>query len=204
MWGFDRKDASAVSSSASISDLLPSSRNGDSASQQRLFSDLYERLRGLARKKFRGERQGHTLQPTALVHEVFVRLTSGLPIEFQDRVHFLAVAARAMERVLIDYAKKRNTIKRAEPQRTPLEADEVASPPDGIEEAVAVAECLQQLETQHPRRAQVVRLRYFAGLTIEETAVVLEVTDNVVNRDWQLARLWLRRVLCETGAEPLE
>jgi RNA polymerase sigma factor (TIGR02999 family) len=149
----------------------------------------------------RRERAGHTLQTTALVHEAYLRLASGGRIDWRDRAHFFAVASRTMRRILVDSARKRGTTKRGGDavhfaQETPLDFDTLPAVfQNRADELCALDQVLTRLAEIDPRRAQVVELRFFGGLTVDETAEVLEISPQSVMRDWKLARAWLTREL---------
>jgi RNA polymerase sigma-70 factor (ECF subfamily) len=176
-------------------DLLHRWRQGDDAALEALMERLYADLRRQARVQLARERAGHTLEPTALVHEVFLRLGSYQQISWQGRAHFLAVASRAMRRVLVDHARRRNAAKRgAAPVRVTL--TDVASPRESTEiDLIALNDALEKLEQKDPRQCRVVEMHYFGGLSYEEIAAVLGVSQPTVKRDWRVARLWLRRAL---------
>lgn len=164
--------------------------DGDGGS---LFEQAYGELRRLAARELRRERSDHTLQPTALVHEAFLRL-AGADVAWADRAHLLAVAARAMRRVLVDHARRQGAARRPDRRdRTvldDLEGEAVAAAPPH-EEVLAVHVALDRLAALDPRQAQVVELRYFGGLTVEETAAALEVSIPTVVREQRAARAWL-------------
>jgi RNA polymerase sigma factor (TIGR02999 family) len=141
----------------------------------------------------RRERRDHTLQVTALVNEAFLRLTGARQLQWQDRAHFLGIAARLMRRVLVDHARARGYEKRGGGlQQVPLE-EGVAVFPELPFNVVALDRALEKLATVDPRKAQVIELRFFGGLTVDETAASLHVSGDTVKRDWRLARLWLVR-----------
>jgi RNA polymerase sigma factor (TIGR02999 family) len=189
-----RPEGAAADGKATI-DLLDRWREGDDAALEPLVERLYSDLRRLARAQLARERAGHTLEPTALVNEVFLRLGSYREISWQGRAHFLAVASRAMRRVLVDHARRRHAAKRgAAPVRVTL--TDVASPQRSSEtELIALNAVLEDLERKDPRQCRVVEMRYFGGLSYEEIAAVLGVAQPTVKRDWRVARLWLRRAL---------
>jgi RNA polymerase sigma factor (TIGR02999 family) len=160
---------------------------------------VYDRLRQLARRHLARERAGHTLQPTALVHEAYLRLAGHHRIQWQDRGHFLALAATTMRRVLVSHARGRLAEKRGGGGAA-LSLDDVPAPAvERAEELVALDDALEALAAFDPRQARVVELRYFGGLTVEETAAALGVSPATVKLDWSLARAWLRRELTEGG-----
>jgi len=178
-----------------ITRLLARLRGGDDDALDRLMPIVYAELRAIARGLLRGERQDHTLEPTALVHEAYVRLVGdGTPLS--DRRHFFAIAARAMRRVLIEHARARRRKKRGgDAARVPL-TENLAGPTAGDPiDLLALDEAMTRLEAQDPRKARVVELIYFAGLNATEAAEVLGVTRRTVERDWQYARAWLLREL---------
>ena len=166
------------------------------ASQAELFPLVYAQLRDLARQQMSGERAGHSLQPTALVHEAWLRLGGHDAARFEGRAHFFGAAAESMRRILVDHARSRNAQKRGgtERQRLPLDAVELAAADDpGL--VLALDEILGRLEAQDERLAKVVRLRFWAGLGEKEVAEMLGVSERTVRSDWQLARAWLAREL---------
>jgi len=154
---------------------------------------VHQELRRLARVQMRGERDNHTLQTTALVNEAFLRLIDLRRIEWQDRAHFMALSARLMRRVLVDHARSRNYQKRGG-GAAPLALDDVlvASSERGAD-LVALDDALEDLGRVDPRKSQVVELRFFGGLSVEETAEALSVSPETVMRDWRLAKVWLLR-----------
>jgi RNA polymerase sigma factor (TIGR02999 family) len=188
-----------------VTRLLLAWRQDDEAALEQLTPLVYGELRALARRYMRGERAGHPLQTTALVHEAYLRLV-GLDLEWQGRVHFFAVAARLMRRVLVDYARERRAAKRGGGgHAVALDEVELAAPELAGGPAVDVIELhdvLERLAALDRRKSQVVELRYFGGLTIDETAGVLEVSHATVERDLKLAKAWLARELGAGGGGP--
>jgi RNA polymerase sigma factor (TIGR02999 family) len=176
--------------------------DGDEAALGRLAEHVYPELRLLARRYMKNERQGNTLQTTALVHEVYLRLVDVTKVEWQERAQFFAMAAQMMRRILVDAARARGSEKRG--GMTPkLNIDETAvlSPaPD--RSIVALDEALTAFSQLAPRQAKVVELRYFGGLTEEEIVAALKISLRTVRRDWNLAKAWLLRELSHTTAEP--
>jgi RNA polymerase sigma factor (TIGR02999 family) len=157
----------------------------------RLFPLIYKELRALARAQMRHERPDHTLQTTALVHEAYLRMLAGRTPSWNDRTHFFRAAAEAMRRILVDHARKHRRIKRGgDRMRVSLSGLKkgVTENPDQI---LALDQALRRLEKQDPRVVDVVRLRFFAGLSVEETAKALEVSERTVKREWSVARAWL-------------
>lgn len=178
-----------------VTELLQAARDGDRAAFGELMPLVYDALRRIAHRKLTGERAGHTLSTTDLVHEVYLKLVRLDRIEWQGRAHFLAIAAQSMRNILVDYALKRKAEKRGGGRED-----------DSLEEALAIAEAptsnllaldeaLQRLEGIDARQSRVVECRFFAGMSIEETAEALGVSPASVKRDWALARAWLNREL---------
>ena len=175
--------------------LLLAWANGDEGALQQLVPLVHRELRRLARRAMAGERADHTLQPTALVNEVYLRMVDLKSVRWNDRAHFFALSARLMRRILVDLARSRNYQKRGGGMAI-VGLDEAAVPaPARGEELAALDEALERLATLDPRRSQVVELRFFGGLDVEETAEVLKVSRHTVMRDWTLARTWLFREL---------
>jgi RNA polymerase sigma factor (TIGR02999 family) len=169
-------------------------RDGDRAALDRLVPLLYDELRRLARERLRGERPGHTLETTALVHEAYFRLLEQRRIDAGDRLDFFAAASNTMRRVLIDHARARKRLKRGGgAEAVPLDDVEGLLSERAAEEALAVDAALDRLAADSPRAARVVELRIFGGLTLEEIATVLEVSSKTAQRDWEAARAWLRK-----------
>ena len=181
-----------------VTELLRAIGKRDSASEE-LLEIVYDHLRAIARQRMAGERAGHTLQATALVHEAFMRLVGDEELGFENRAHFYAAAAQAMRRILIDHARRRNTEKRGgERKRVPMSGVDLATDTDP-EQVMALEEAMARLEQSDPRAASVVRLRFFAGLDVEETASVLGLSERTVMRDWSFARATLfQHMLGET------
>ncbi len=168
---------------------------GDETAANLLTPMVYEELRALAAGLLRHETPGHTLQPTALVHEAYMRLVDQTEVDYQGRAHFIALAARTMRRVLVDHARAREAKKRGGGRERVTLDSSVAFSTDHPVDLLALDEALTKLASLHQRQAQIVDLRFFGGLTIEETAVVLEVSHATVEVDWKMARSWLRREL---------
>lgn len=178
-----------------VTELLARLSGGDDSAFDRLFPLVYAQLRESAQRVLRGERLGHTLQPTALVHEAYLKLAGSGPLPVQDRAQFHAVAARAMRQVLVDHARRRQATKRgggAAPVSLP-EGDNVAAGGMAADELVALSDALDRLSGVNPRLRTVVEMRYFAGLEEREIAELLGVTTRTVERDWAKARAWLYR-----------
>jgi RNA polymerase sigma factor (TIGR02999 family) len=176
-----------------VTQLLLAWRNGDETAFDKLLPLVYDELRRLARNYMRRERRGHTLQTSALVHEAYLRLVEHEGIDWQNGAHFFGVAAQAMRRVLVDYARRRNFAKRGgAAQRVALE-EAATLAEERAAEVIALDEALQSLARIDPRKSRVVELRYFGGLTIEETAEALDIAPATVARDWNTAKAWLLR-----------
>lgn len=173
-------------------------RDGDSAAAAELLPLVYDELRALAGSYFQRERLDHTLQPTALVHEAYLKLVNQKQAQWKDRAHFFAVAAEAMRRLLIDHARKHGAEKRQRPT-THLLSDDTAHEPMGDIDLISLDRALQRLGELNQRQSQVVTLRFFGGMTVEEVAGVLEVSPNTVKGDWRVARAWLQEAM-ETDA----
>jgi RNA polymerase sigma-70 factor (ECF subfamily) len=176
-------------------------RDGDRAAFDLLLPLVYDELHRMAARYMHGERRGHTLQTSALVNEAYLRLADYERMEWQGRAHFFAVAARAMRRILVDHARARDYRKRGGgAQRVELgEEAAVAAAPDT--DIVALDEALQELARLDPRKARTVELRYFGGLSVEETAEVLGIAPVTVMRDWATAKAWLLRALSDRRDE---
>ena len=176
-----------------VSKLLVRWKNGDKSALDKLTPLVYEELRRLARHYMRGERVGHTLQATGLVNEAYIRLVDLREMAWQNKAHFFAVAATLMRRILVDHARSRNYAKRGgSRQRLSLsKADRFAKQPDI--DLVALDDALITLEGMNAQQSRIVELRFFGGLTIEETSEVLGISHATVERDWAVARAWLRR-----------
>jgi RNA polymerase sigma-70 factor, ECF subfamily len=177
-----------------VTTLLLNWTGGDDAALQELVPLVYDELRRLARKQMSREREGHILQATALVNEAFLRLVDIHQIQWRNRTHFFAVAARVMRRVLVEHARARAFRKRGGGVLH-VTFDENVTPASTPYDLVALDDALQALATVHERKARVVELRHFAGLSVEETAGVLGVSSETVMRDWKYAKSWLHREL---------
>lgn len=197
-----------------VTQLLALWRGGDEQAFARLSTLVYEELRRLAERHLRRERSDHTIQSTALVHEAFVRLVTQQSVDWQSRAHFFGLASKLMRRILVDYACARLANKRGgganvlslEQLLEPPEAGEPGGPmPTALqhlddhtqEEVAAIDTALMRLEQIDPRQARVVEMRYFGGLTVEQTAEAMGISEATVKREWTLARAWLKRELNE-------
>jgi len=188
-----------ASSNVPLTQILAAAESGDESARQQLWQAVYEELHRLAKAHMAGERRGRTIQTTVLVHEAYLRLLGpeGREAPWSSRGHFFSAAAEAMRRILVDDARTRRRVKRGGGVRPgplgPAQEPGVEDPDPA--EVLAVDEALAKLEAEAPRQAQVVKLRYFAGLTGKEIAEVLGVGPRTVDADWRLARAWLYRVL---------
>lgn len=182
-------------------ELLKELRAGDAQAADKLLPLVYAELHRLASAYMRRERADHTLQPTALIHEAYLRLVDQ-PVDYNNRAHFLGFAAHVMRRVLVDYARAHRAEHRGgKRQRVELE-DHMFIAPEQLEQAALVDEALTRLEQRNPRQARVVELRYFGGLSNEQIAETLGIAPRSVKRDWALARLWLFDELRNKSGHP--
>ena len=182
-----------------VTQILEAVEAGDTGAAEKLLPLAYEELRRIAAHKMATEREGHTLQPTALVHEAYLRLLKpdGTDRKWNNRGHFFVAAAEAMRRILIESARRKKTKKRgSDPEReTWDEAEFVSEVPD--EDILAVHEALEILEDSHPELARIAVMRYFAGMTVPETAAALDTSPSTVERQWRAARAWLQGKIAE-------
>jgi RNA polymerase sigma-70 factor (ECF subfamily) len=174
-----------------VTALLARMKLGHKEALAELMPLVYGELRGIARRQLREERACHTLQPTALVHEAYLRLVGQDQADYQSRGHFLAVAAQMMRRILVNYAERRAAGKRAG-NRVTLDEERLAQDGVHLDEILAVNEALERLARLDPRQAKVAEMRYFAGLSVEETAQALGVSPRTVKRDWAIAKGWIQ------------
>jgi RNA polymerase sigma-70 factor (ECF subfamily) len=185
----------------SVTELLTMWSAGDESALAELTPLVHNELHRLARRQMRGERTGHTLQATAVVNEAYLRLVDLSRVRWQDRAHFLAMAARLMRRILVDHARARGSLKRGGAAAA-VSFDEAAFVAvESSADLVALNEALDELAAVAVRKSQVVEMRFFGGLTVQETADALGVSPETVLRDWQFAKVWLLRHL-NSGAEP--
>ena len=188
-------------SPAEVTRLLVAWRGGDAGALDRLLPLVYAELRRVAHRYMRDERPNHPLQTTALVHEAYLRLIDVKRVDWQSRNHFFAVSAQLMRRILVEAARRRNAGKRGgDASHVPLDEAFVPAADHGAD-LLALDEALEHLATLAPRKARVVELRYFAGLSVKETADVLGVSVETVMRDWRMAKLWLQRDLSSVDRE---
>ena len=188
-------DEAGSASTHEVTRLLQAWGLGDDSALERLMPLVYNELHRLAHRYMAGEQPGQTLQTTALVHEVYLRLVDANDIDWQNRAHFFGLCARLMRRILIDFARSRNYQKRGG-HFAHIELEEAATVSAVVgSEILAVDEALKQLAAVDARKSEVVELRFFGGLTVEETATALRVSEETVMRDWKLAKAWLLREL---------
>lgn len=178
-----------------VTRLLNQWKAGDRLALERLIPIVYEELRQVAARHLQGERREHTLQPTALVHESFLRLVKVSRIDWQCRTHFVAVAAEIMRRILVDHARARSAEKRGAGVTMVELTDDVSRFEERDFELLAIDEALTRFADVDPRQARIVELRFFGGMTIDETSEVLGLSPATIKREWTTARAWLRREL---------
>ena len=179
----------------SITQLLVAWSDGDRAALDELVPLVHSELRRIARNYMRGERKGHTLQTTALVNEAYVRLVDQKQVRWQNRAHFLAIASELMRRILVDYARRRQSQKRGADALQVTLGDAETLTWERTPDLVALDEALTSFAKIDERRCRVVELKFFGGLSIEETAEVLKVSPTTVERDWTIAKAWLHKTL---------
>jgi len=179
--------------SQNITHLLKEWSKGDQHALNELTPLVYEELRQQAARYMRKERVGHSLQATALINEAYLRLIDVKNVQWQNRAHFFAIAANLMRRILVDHARRRDAEKRGGSQIFLTLDDAVAAPKASDIDLLAIDQALTKLAAIDSQQARVVELRFFSGLTVEETATVLNVSPKSVKRDWSVARAWLRR-----------
>ena len=171
---------------------------GDDTAFERILPRVYDELRHIARQRLRHERPDHTLSPTDLVHEAFLKLAPSTNVDWRNRAHFFAIASRAMRNVLVDHATRRSAAKRGGGAST-LTLDDTGAERDvSLDELIALSDALERLERIDARQARVVECRFFGGLSIDETAEALSIAPATVSRDWTFARAWLHRELTAT------
>ena len=180
--------------SADLTDLLVAWSAGDEHARSRLIDAVYNELRGLAGGYLRRERADHSLAPTALVHEAYLKLIDQRQVKWQNRAHFFAIAARLMRRILVDHARIRGAAKRDGGQRVELQDEQVVINPPEVD-VIDLDAALDKLSGLDSRQSELVELRFFGGLTVDEAAAVMGIAPATVDRDWALARAWLFREL---------
>jgi RNA polymerase sigma factor (TIGR02999 family) len=182
-----------MSQTAEITRLLQRWSDGDGQALEKLTPALYKELHRMAHRYMRQERSGHTLQTTALINEAYLRLIDWKNVRWQNRAQFFGVSAQLMRKILVDFARSRNYAKRGAGERA-VSLDEVPCvSPDRPRDILVLDEALERLAALDPRKSRVVELRFFGGLTLEETAQVLNVSTRTIRRDWDLAKSWLSR-----------
>ncbi|PQO43749.1 RNA polymerase subunit sigma-70 [Blastopirellula marina] len=172
--------------------LLAALSRGETDAAEKLLPLVYNELKGIAARQMQRERSDHTLQPTALVHEAYLKLIDQNRVEWQGRAHFCAIAANVMRRILVDYARQKNAAKRGAGAQK-IAIDENLTPDQASRDVdlVALDDALERLTALNPRHARIVELRYFGGLTVEETAAALDISASTVKNDWRAAKAWL-------------
>jgi len=185
--------------SADVTVLLDRVAAGDRQSTDRLLEAVYDQLRRIALQRMKGEKPGHTLQATALVHEAYLRLVRNKKLKWSSRAQFYVAAAQAMQRILVEHARKKKRLKRGGDRR-PVASNVVDLAKDeNLEDVVALHEAIDRLEGEDARAALVTRLRFYAGMTVEETAKAMEISERTVMREWAYARAWLHDALGPVG-----
>ena len=181
-----------------VTQILSQIEHGDPVAADQLLPLVYEELRKLAAARLQHEKPGQTLQATALVHEAYLRLVNGNdPPKWDNSRHFFSAAAESMRRILIERARAKASLKRGgDRERVRLEVAEPAILPMACDDLLTLDEALQKLEQQHPRKSELVKLRFFAGLTVTQAASVLEISTTTAENDWAYARSWLRLEMC--------
>jgi RNA polymerase sigma factor (TIGR02999 family) len=182
-----------------VTELLRNWSDGDKQAQEKLFQVVYDELHRQAARYLRNEHDGLSLQTTDLIHEAYLRLINQQHVEWQNRLHFFAIAAKVMRRILVDHVRERQAVKRGGSDiRLPLE-EALAVLPEQNLDFVALDEALNRLAQIDAQQSEIVELRFFSGLSVEETAQVLDVSERTVKRDWNVAKAWLRRELTRGG-----
>lgn len=186
-----------MSEPTDLTGLLADVSSGNRTAVDRLTPVLYEELRALAAGMMRRERSDHTLQATALVHEAYAKLIDQTRVNWQNRAHFFAVAAQAMRRILVDHARRHGVLKRGG-ERAKLSLDgQLVAECEQVVDLVALDEALERLAAREPLQARIVEMRFFAGLSVDETGEALGMSASTVEREWRCARVWLRQVLAD-------
>ncbi|HOO16427.1 MAG: sigma-70 family RNA polymerase sigma factor [Phycisphaerae bacterium] len=184
-----------------VTQLLQAAGEGDGAAREKIWAMVYSELHRLAQQQLAGDALRRGLQPTALVHEAYLRLVGGAEVTWSNRRHFFAAAAQAMRRIRIEDARRQHRLKRGGGQRPAALLDDPAQSASDPLEMLAIDEALHKLEQQDPRKAEIVTLRFFAGLTVDETARVLEISPRTVDAEWRFAKAWFHREL-NAGERP--
>ena len=183
-----------------VTELLERWNEGDESARDQLVPLVYEELRRIARRCLAGQRSGHTLQPTALVHEAYLRLVGRSSVNWQSRMHFFAAAAQMMRQILVDHARRHIAAKRGGGAITVVLGEELALPQKASLDLLALDDAMKRLATLDARQSQIVELRFFGGLSIAETAQAVDISPATTKREWATARLWLHRAMSQ-GAE---
>lgn len=186
------------SSPPGVTQILKAIQSGDETATDQLFALVYQDLRRIARAKMAHEKPGQTLQPTALVHEAYLRLVGSENLAWNSRSHFFSAAAEAMRRILIERARRKARLKHGGGHQR-ITLDDVSGDEPDPEELLKIDEILKRLEARDSEMSQVVKLRYFAGLTVKETANALNISPRTVNRHWLAARIWMQREMNRSG-----
>ena len=183
-----------------VTRLLRAWGQGEDAALEELLPLVHQELRRLARRYMFGERPGHTLQTTALVNEAYLRRVNSRQVNWQNRAHFFAISAQLMRRILVDYARARGSQKRGGGVPKVTLDEELMAPQEKGQDLVALDDALKALAHIDPRKCKVIELRFFGGLSVDETAEVLKISPDTILRDWRLAKAWLAREMRKTGA----
>lgn len=183
-----------------VADTLNNIAEGRESDAEQLMPLVYDEMRALARSMLNQEIPGHTLQPTALVNEAYLKLADQNRVNWKGKTHFFAIGAKVMRRILVDHARGRKRQKRGGGMRRITLADDLRVSSRNDEDVLAIEEALEKLATLDPRQAEIIELRFFGGLTVEEVAQVLQVSKRTVESDWTMARAWLRRELSEEAS----
>ena len=189
-----------LSSSVQITEMLRRGTDGNRKALDELLPLVYEELRHLAQHYLRNERQNHTLQPTAIVHQAYIRLVDWQNVEWQNRAHFFSIAAQVMRNILVDYARQHQSLKRGggDDFRVTLDGSLATTYAPDVN-LIALDEALTKLAALDPKQSRIVELRFFSGLSIEETAEVTGMSSSMVQRQWRVAKAWLHREIGETN-----
>ena len=184
-----------------VTELLLGWSEGDDESRERLMDIVYQELRRIAGAQLRGERSGHTLQATALVNEAYLRFVDQNRVQWKNRAHFFGIAARLMRRILVDHARRQRAEKRGGGATVLVINEDVVAGPERDFDLVALDDALEKLQSFDARAAHLVELRFFGGLTIEETSEVMELSPATIKREWSTARAWLHHEIVSGEAE---
>lgn len=183
-----------------VTHLLGRVTGGDKLAAEQLIQLVYDELRAVAAAQLRQEPADLTLQPTSLVHEAFIKLIDQERVDWQGRTHFLAIGAQAMRRILVDHARQKNRQKRGQGRKRVVFDELITVSRYSSDDVLAVNEVLQDLQTLNPRQAEIVELRFFGGMTAVEVSEHLNLSKSTIDREWRLARAWMRSQLTEDGA----